>query len=352
MNANQAIELLKKMIAVPSPSGDEGDVAELISDALVELGFEPRRKGNNVWAVAPGFDNDKPTILLDAHIDTVRPNDGWTYDPFAATFEGGKLYGLGSNDTGGSVVSMMAAFSQLAAKPQPYNLIYLASAEEENTGAGGVQSVLPELGRIDLGLVGEPTGMNAAIAEKGLFVIDCTANGKAGHAARNEGVNAIYEAIKDIEWFRTYKFEKVSPLLGEVKMSVTCITAGTLHNVVPDKCVFTVDIRVNECYTNKEIFETIRHNVASTVNPRSFTLNSSGIDSQHPVVRRAVEMGRSTYASPTTSNQAVMPFTTLKIGPGDSARSHTADEYILLSEIEEAVDIFVNLLDGLEVPRE
>lgn len=349
MKAHEAIDLLKQMIALPSPSGKEDKVADLIADKLKSLGFTPNRKGNNVWAVSPNYDKEKPTILLDAHIDTVSPANGWDTDPYTPTVKDDTLYGLGSNDTGGSVVSMLAAFAELTKSEQPYNLIYLASAEEENTGAGGIQSALPELGEIDLGIVGEPTGMNAAIAEKGLFVIDCTAHGRSGHAARNEGVNAIYEAMKDIEWFRTYQFPEVSPLLGAVKMTVTCIEAGTLHNVVPDKCKFTVDIRVNEFYTNEDIFATIAENVACTVTPRSFTLNSSGIEEEHPIVRRAVEMGRATFASPTTSNQAVMPFTTIKIGPGDSARSHTPNEHIHISEIEEAIDIFVNLLDRLEI---
>ena len=241
---------------------------------------------------------------------------------------------------------MLTAFLHLTAKPQPYNLIWLASAEEENTGKGGIQSVLNELGRVDLALVGEPTGMQAAIAEKGLMVIDCVAKGKSGHAARNEGVNAIYEALPDVEWFRTYQFDKESPLLGKVKMTVTGINAGTLHNVVPAECKFMVDIRINEHYSNQEVFEIIKQHVKAEVLPRSFSLNSSSIPEDHPVVKRCKELGRITYGSPTTSNQAVIPFTSLKIGPGDSARSHTANEYIHLQEIEEGIDIFINLLDN------
>ena len=283
---------------------------------------------------------------MDAHIDTVRPNGNWDTDPFTPVVKDGKLFGLGSNDTGGSVVSMLTAFLHLTAKSQPYNLIWLASAEEENTGKGGIQSVLNELGRVDLALVGEPTGMQAAIAEKGLMVIDCVAKGKSGHAARNEGVNAIYEALPDVEWFRTYQFDKESPLLGIVKMTVTGVNAGTLHNVVPAECKFMVDIRINEHYSNQEVFEIIKQHVKAEVLPRSFSLNSSSIPEDHPVVKRCKELGRITYGSPTTSNQAVIPFTSLKIGPGDSARSHTANEYIHLQEIEEGIDIFINLLDN------
>ena len=281
-------------------------------------------------------------------LDTVRPNGKWNTDPFTPVVMEGKLYGLGSNDTGGSVVSMLAAFLQLAATRQAYNLVWLASAEEENTGKGGIQSVVGELGRVDLALVGEPTGMQAAIAEKGLMVLDCVALGKSGHAARGEGINAIYEALPDIEWFRTYQFPQVSDLLGEVKMTVTGISAGTLHNVVPAECKFMVDIRVNEYYSNQEIFETIRKNVKCEVCPRSFSLNSSSIPIDHPIVKRCRELGLQTYGSPTTSNQAVIPYTSLKIGPGDSARSHTANEYIALDEIEEGIRIFVELLDGFQ----
>lgn len=281
-------------------------------EMLALHGYVAERKGNNVWARSRNFDSTKPTILMDAHLDTVRPNGKWNTDPFTPVVMGGKLYGLGSNDTGGSVVSMLAAFLQLAATGQAYNLVWLASAEEENTGKGGIQSVVGELGRIDLALIGEPTGMQAAIAEKGLMVLDCVALGKSGHAARGEGINAIYEALPDIEWFRTYQFPKVSDLLGEVKMTVTGISAGTLHNVVPAECKFMVDIRVNEYYSNQEIFETIRKNVKCEVCPRSFSLNSSSIPADHPIVRRCRELGLQTYGSPTTSNQAVIPYTSLK----------------------------------------
>lgn len=346
MTKTDAIELLKQMISIPSFSREEGQVADLMVETLKKYGYTASRKGNNVWARSKDWDDHKPVILLDAHIDTVKPNGNWETDPFTPVVKDGKLFGLGSNDTGGSVVSMLTAFLHLTAKPQPYNLIWLASAEEENTGKGGIQSVLEELGHVDLALVGEPTGMQAAIAEKGLMVIDCIAKGKSGHAARNEGINAIYEALPDIEWFRTYQFDKESPLLGKVKMTVTGINAGTLHNVVPAECKFMVDIRINEHYSNQDVFETIKRHVKAEVSPRSFSLNSSSIPEEHPVVKRCKALGLTTYGSPTTSNQAVIPFTSLKIGPGNSARSHTANEYIHLQEIEEGIDIFINLLDN------
>lgn len=347
MDFDSAVALLRRLIATPSPSREEGAAADMMEAELLRLGYTPRRKGNNVWAEAAPHDGAKPTVLFDAHIDTVRPVASWSRDPYDARIEEGRLYGLGSNDTGGSVVSLLAAFDALAQRPQPYNLIYLASAEEEVTGAGGVRSVLGELGRIDFGVVGEPTGMRPAVAERGLMVLDCTAHGRAGHAARDEGDNAIYRAMKDIEWFRTYRFERVSPLLGPVKMTVTGVQAGTQHNVVPAECRFMVDVRVNECYGNEELLGEIRRSVSCDVVPRSTHLGSSSIEVSHPAVRRLVEMGREPFGSPTLSNQAVMPFATVKVGPGESARSHTADEYICLAEIEEAVGIYVSMMDGL-----
>lgn len=340
-----AIGLLKEMIAIPSFSGDEGKVAGLITAVLSAQGYDVHRKGNNIWVKSPDFDAAKPTILLDAHLDTVKPSGNWNTDPFTPVVKDGKLYGLGSNDTGGSVVSMLAAFMQLSGKKQPYNLIWLGSAEEENTGKGGIQSLIEDLGQVELALIGEPTGMQAAIAEKGLMVVDCIAKGESGHAAREEGINAIFEALPDIEWFRTYQFEKESALLGKVKMTVTGIDAGSLHNVVPAECRFMVDIRVNEYYSNEEIFKTICKHVKSEVVPRSFILNSSSIDGEHPIVKRCLDLGLATYGSPTTSNQAVLPYTSLKIGPGDSARSHTANEYIGLDEIDTGIRLYVALLD-------
>ena len=351
MQTERAISLLKQMITTPSPSREEGVVADIIEAELRALGFEPQRKGNNVWAEAWAHDTAKPTILLDAHIDTVKPNPAWVRNPFEAVVENGRLYGLGSNDDGGSVVALLAVFARLAATAQPYNLIFLASAEEEVTGVNGVRTVLPALGEIDFAIVGEPTSLQPAVAERGLLVLDCVARGKSGHAAREEGENAIYKALRDIEWFRNYHFERVSPLLGEVKMSVTVIEAGTQHNVVPAECRFVVDVRVNEYYTNHEVVEEIARHVECEVTPRSTHLNSSALSVEHPAVKRLMAMGRVPFGSPTLSNQAVVPFPTLKIGPGDSARSHTADEYILLSEIEEAMALYFALLDGLKLKR-
>lgn len=349
MNAENTIGLLKRIIAIPSFSGEEGAVADLISGVLEEQGFEVHRKGNNVWSRSKDFDGTKPTLLLDAHLDTVRPTGDWETDPFVPVVEGGRLFGLGSNDTGGSIVSMLAAFITLSLTEQRYHLIFLGSAEEENTGKNGIQSVFPDLGRVDFALVGEPTGMRPAIAERGLLVLDCYAKGKSGHAAREEGVNAIYEAMEDVNWFREYRFERESDWLGPVKMSVTGIGAGTSHNVVPATCYFMVDVRVNECYTNEEVFETVRRHVKSEVIARSFTIASSSVSLDHPVVRRCQELGLTPYGSPTTSNQAVISCASLKIGPGDSSRSHTANEYIYLDEIRDAVHLFIRILNGLEL---
>lgn len=352
MHLTQAIELLKRLIATPSVSRDEARAADLIETELRALGFVPQRKMNNVWAMATEYDAGKPTILLDAHLDTVKPNAQWSRDPFEPHVEQGRLYGLGSNDTGGSLVALLAAFCRLAKEPQPYNLIFLASAEEEVTGVNGVRAVLPELGKIDFAVVGEPTSLQPAVAEKGLMVLDCVAHGMAGHAAREEGVNAIYKALKDIEWFRTHRFERVSELLGAVKMTVTGVEAGTQHNVIPAECRFMVDVRVNECYKNEELLGLIRKAVECDVTPRSTHLNSSSISLDHPAVKRLVAMGRNPFGSPTMSNQAVMPFTTLKLGAGDSSRSHTADEYICLHEIEEAIELYYSLLNGLKIEKQ
>ncbi len=349
MEFPKAIALLERLIKRPSISRDESAVADIIWEEFLRLGFKPQRKGNNVWAEAWEHDPEKPTILLDAHLDTVKPVAGWRRDPFTPNVEGERLYGLGSNDTGGSLVALIATFARLVESEQPYNLICLASAEEEVTGAGGVRMVLDELPKIDFAIVGEPTQMHPAVAERGLMVFDCVARGVSGHAAREEGVNAIYKAMADIEWFRSYTFPRISPMLGAVKMSVTGIEAGTQHNVVPAECRFMVDVRVNECYQNEELLALVREHVHSEVTPRSTHLSSSFIALDHPAVKRLIDMGREPFGSPTMSNQAVMPFTTLKLGPGDSARSHTADEYILLSEIEQAMEIYYDLLNGLKI---
>lgn len=347
----EAVELLKRLIATPSVSRNEKEAADIMQNFMEEKGLSPQRHGNNVWAVCDDFNEEKPTILLNAHIDTVRPVDGWTHDPFAPTMgeDGDTLYGLGSNDDGGSVVALLEVFMLMCSKARQYNLIYLASCEEEVSGKGGIESVLPLLPKIDLGIVGEPTGMQPAIAEKGLMVIDATAHGKAGHAARNEGENAIYKALDDIRWISTYEFTKKTDMLGPVKMSVTIINAGTQHNVVPDKCVFTIDVRSNECYTNEEIFEEIKRNIKSEPVARSFRLSSSRIDTEHPFVVRCKELGLTPFGSPTLSDQALMRFTSVKIGPGQSSRSHTANEFIRISEIDEAIGLYSRLLDGLNI---
>lgn len=346
---SEAVGLLKSLISIPSFSREEEAVADYLQNYIESIGIETRRKGNNIICVAPMFDLRKPTILLNSHIDTVKPVNGWRKDPFSPNEENGKLYGLGSNDAGASVVALFQVYQELSKTEQSYNLIFLASCEEEVSGKEGIESVLSELPPITLGIVGEPTEMHPAIAEKGLMVLDVVSYGKAGHAARNEGVNAIYKALDDISWFKDFKFDKESPMLGPVKMSVTQINAGTQHNVIPDRCSFVVDIRSNELYSNEDIFNTIKKNVKSDVKARSFRLNSSCISEDHPVVKRAVKMGRNPFGSPTLSDQALMPFPSVKMGPGKSSRSHTADEYILISEIEEAIEIYLKLLDGLNI---
>jgi acetylornithine deacetylase len=345
-----AIELLKGMIARPSFSRDEKEVADFLQQAWEKAGYKVNRKGNNLWLIAPNFQLERRTILLNSHIDTVKPASGWTKDPFTPEeSEEERLYGLGSNDAGASVVSLYETFRILSEKEQPYNLIFLASCEEEVSGKNGLESVLSELPPITFAVVGEPTGMHPAIAEKGLMVLDCVSIGKAGHAARNEGINAITLAMKDIAWFNSYQFPEKSDFLGPVKMSVTIIHAGTQHNVVPDRCEFTVDIRTNEFYSNEKLFELIQSQVDCEVKARSFRLNSSRTEIEHPFVQRAILMGKDPFGSPTLSDQALMPFPSVKIGPGNSARSHAADEYIGLMEIREAIDIYVRLLDQLSL---
>lgn len=351
-NVKRAVELLKVLINTPSISREEGDATDRLQ-MFIERGApvqcEIHRHLNNLWLVAPGFDASRPTLLLDAHIDTVKPAGGWSKHPYTPIVDGDKIYGLGSNDDGASLVTLLQVFYKICQKPQQYNTIFLASAEEEVSGKNGIEAVLPLLPPISCAIIGEPTGMQPAVAEKGLMVIDCVAQGKQGHAARNEGVNAIYKAIDDIEWFRNYKYPKNSPLLGDVKMTVTQVNAGTQHNVIPDTCSYVVDIRSNECYSNTELLNIIRENVGSDVKARSTRLNSSSISMDHPLVKRAVELGLKPFGSPTLSNQALLGIPTLKIGPGDSARSHTANEYILISEIREGIELFAKMLDGLKL---
>jgi acetylornithine deacetylase len=345
----QAISLLKGLISISSVSREESAAADYLQKFIESVGLSPQRCGNNVYCFSPTFLEHRPTLLLNAHIDTVKPVAAWQYKPFEPTQVGNRIYGLGANDDGGSLVSLFTVFRQLITTDQKYNLIFLASCEEEVSGKNGMERVLRELPAISLALVGEPTGMQPAIAEKGLVVLDVEAHGKAGHAAREEGVNAIYKAIEDINWFRTYHFAKESALLGSVKMTVTQIGAGMQHNVVPDLCSFVVDIRSNELYSNEEIFDEIIKNISGTVKARSFRLNSSCIDQNHPIVKRSVALGKKPFGSPTLSDQALMPFTSFKMGPGQSSRSHTADEYIEIDEIADAIQFYYQLLDGLEL---
>lgn len=347
---NEYISLLQSLISVSSLSRNEQDAARIIRDFLSGSDVIYETSVNNTWVRNKFWKDGLPVILLNSHIDTVKPASGYTRNPFSPDIENGILYGLGSNDAGGALVTLLAVFMHFNLQEDlPFNLIYAATAEEEISGANGMESILKELGKIDLAIVGEPTKMQMAIAEKGLMVLDCTSHGKSGHAAREEGENAIYKAIADIEKLRSYKFEKVSDILGAVKMSVTVINAGTQHNVVPDLCSFVVDVRTNEFYSNKKAFQIIDQLIGSDVVPRSLRLNSSGIPVDHPIVQRGISLGLSYYGSPTTSDQAVIPYPSIKIGPGDSARSHTADEYIYISEIEEGFKIYIDLLTNLRL---
>lgn len=347
----EAVELLQELIRIPSISREENQAADLLEGFIQSNGIETARDGNNIWCLAPSYDYQKPTLLLNSHIDTVKPVSTWKRDPFTPNLEKGRLYGLGSNDAGASLVSLLQVFRELSKENQPYNLIFLASAEEEVSGKNGIEKILPQLPPIHVALVGEPTGMQPAVAEKGLMVLDVTAYGKSGHAARNEGINAIYKALDDIQWFRDYQFPEQSDLLGPVKMSVTVIQAGTQHNVVPDQCHFVVDVRSNEKYSNQEIYDTICKHIKSEAKARSFRLNSSSISLEHPIIRKARDLGKKPFGSPTLSDQALMKFPSLKMGPGNSSRSHTADEYIEIKEIREAIQTYFELLHGLEIDR-
>lgn len=342
----EVISLLQQLIAAPSFSKEESGTADALVAFLNENNCIVQRKDNNVWVRNKFFDDKKPTLLLNSHHDTVKPNSAYTRNPFEPNIEGDKLYGLGSNDAGGALVSLLAAFVHFNERNDlPFNIIYAATAEEEISGKNGVESILTELGNVQLAIVGEPTLMKMAIAERGLLVLDCKAKGKAGHAARNEGVNAVYEALQDIEWFRTFQFEKKSEWLGAVSMNVTMINAGSAHNQVPAECVFVVDVRLNECYTHEEVLSIIRQYVKCEVKERSIRIKSSGIELTNPMVRAAKDLGMELYGSPTTSDMALMPWKCVKLGPGDSARSHSADEFIYVSEIENGIDIYIQLIE-------
>ncbi len=341
-----AVGLLKKLVSVPSFSKEEGETAVILETFLQSKGVDVNRYMNNVWAKNKFFNESKPCLLLNSHHDTVKPNKAYTLNPFLPFESEGKLFGLGSNDAGGCLVSLMAVFLYFYEQENlAYNIVFAATAEEEISGINGIEVLLFQLPKIECGIVGEPTQMQMAIAERGLLVLDVTAKGKAGHAAREEGENALYKALPDIEWFRNYHFEKISPLLGQVKMTVTVIdTENKAHNVVPSQCHFVVDTRINELYTFEEVLATIQSNVQSEVVPRSLRMRSTSIELEHPLIKAGLALGRTYYGSPTTSDKALMPFRTLKMGPGDSARSHTADEYIYIEEIRNGIDLYIQLL--------
>ena len=347
---HDALALLKELIAIPSVSRDESRAADRLASYLDRWGLPYGREGNNLWVGCPDWDDNRPTVMLNAHIDTVKPVASWTRDPFQPTEEGDLLYGLGSNDCGGGLVSLLQVYRIMLGRPRNYNLLWVASAEEEVSGAAGLSAVLPLLPPVAVAIVGEPTGMQPAIAEKGLMVIDGYAHGVSGHAARQEGVNAIYEALDDLVWLRDYRFRKESPLLGPTKMTVTVVEAGTQHNVIPDSLHFIIDVRANEYYQNEYLFEFLRKKMKKCeLRARSFRLHSSSIPADHPLVRRCVEYGMQPFGSPTLSDQALMPFPSLKLGPGESCRSHSANEFIKISEIDQAIGTYVRLLDGLSL---
>lgn len=344
----ESLELLCQLIATPSFSKEEDQTADIIEQYLQKKGIKTHRDLHNIWAFNQNYDPNKPTILLNSHHDTVRPNGDYTKNPFAPEIIDGRLYGLGSNDAGGCLVSLIATFCYFYEQTDlKYNFCLAATAEEEISGQNGLERVLPKLGNLEFGIVGEPTQMQLAIAERGLMVLDCRAHGKSGHAAREEGDNAIYKAMADIDWFKTYKFARVSDIFGAVKMSVTMIQAGSQHNVVPAVCDFVVDVRVTEVYTNEELLELIQHYVSSEVKVRSIRLKPSSIDPNHPIVLAGIALGKTTYGSPTTSDQALLDIPSLKLGPGDSARSHTADEFIYLSEIEGGITDYIKILQQI-----
>lgn len=342
---NDAVELLKALIAIPRISRNEAIASNLLEEWMTNWGLNPKREANNLWAVADNYDEAKPTLLLNAHIDTVKPVQTWTRNPHQPSIEDDRLYGLGSNDCGGGLVTLMQVYRILKDSDRQYNLVFVASAEEEVSGKNGIERVLPLLPKIDVAIVGEPTGMQPAIAEKGLMVIDGYAKGVSGHAARNEGVNAIYEALDDLMWLRDYHFRKKSPLLGATKMTVTQVESGTQHNVIPDVLHFVIDVRTNEFYQNEYVFAFLQKQMKRCeLKVRSFRLHSSSIAEDHPLVKRCTDLGLKPFGSPTLSDQALMPFPSFKLGPGESARSHSADEFICISEIEQALETYLKII--------
>lgn len=344
----ESIGLLMDLIRTQSFSKEEDKTAQIIDTYLQKHGVKTHRELNNVWAFNKYFDSSKPTILLNSHHDTVHPNKDYTRDPFLPEIIDGKLYGLGSNDAGGCLVSLIGTFLNYYDKQDlKYNFVLAATAEEEISGLHGLEFVVPKLGELEFAIVGEPTQMHLAIAEKGLMVLECKAPGKSGHAAREEGENAIYNAMKDIAWFESFRFPKESEIFGPIKMSVTMINAGTQHNVVPSSCDFVVDVRITDAYTNEEVLDIVHTNTISDIHPRSTRLKPSSIDKKHPIVQAGIALGRETYGSPTTSDQALLSIPSLKLGPGDSARSHTADEFIYVKEIEEGIPLYIKMLDQI-----
>ena len=350
---SEAVGLLRKLIATPRVSRDETAAADIMESWMRQRDLSPKRVGNNLLLVCDDYDARRETVMLNAHIDTVKPVASWTRDPHSPDIEGDTLYGLGSNDCGGGLVTLLQVYRILSSRQRNYNIVYLASCEEEVSGVNGIRLVIPQLpellpegGRIDVAIVGEPTGMQPAVAEKGLMVIDMVAHGKSGHAARNEGVNAIYEALDDMVWIRNHRFEKESEFLGPVRMTLTVVNSGTQHNVIPDECRMIVDVRSNEHYTNEQLFDEISRNVRSDLKARSYHLRSSHIALDHPLVQKCVAMGMTPFGSPTLSDQALMPWQSLKLGPGQSSRSHSADEFIRISELRDALDKYLVLLDA------
>ncbi len=343
-----SLDLLRNLVVTPSFSKEEDKTAILLESFFKKYSIPTEKIGNNVWVKNHYFDTSKPTILLNSHHDTVKPNPAYKRDPFMPTIEDGRLYGLGSNDAGGPLVSLIATFLYFSDKQNlKYNFVFAATAEEEISGVNGIESIWSSLPKIDFAIVGEPTLMDVAVAEKGLLVIDCISHGKAGHAAREEGENAIYNSLKDIEWFRSYQFPKISPALGKVKMSVTMINAGQAHNQVPPEAKFTVDIRVTDAYTLEEVLDAVKQHVNCTVTPRSLRLRPSGIPETHPLIIAAKKLGKKLYGSPTTSDQALIPVPSIKMGPGDSARSHSADEFIYIKEIETGIESYIELIEHI-----
>ncbi|MHB1277205.1 MAG: M20/M25/M40 family metallo-hydrolase [Bacteroidia bacterium] len=342
--SNEALELLEELLEIPAFSGEESTKADVLERKLQSWGYAPERNGNNLWMTGEWIPN-APVIWLHSHIDTVRPAQGWTVPPFGGKFSNGKLVALGSNDAGASVVAQLAAFRYLKEQSQlAVNLVWIAGAEEENSGPGGVISLLDLLPPADLVLVGEPTSNKAAVAEKGLLVIDVEVHGKSGHAAREEGINALYLALDDLIWLRDFQFDKVSEFLGPVRMNATVCASGKQHNTVPDLCTYTVDIRLNDRYSHEEILEIISAHVRGTIQARSTRLKPSATPKEHPVWQAIHALDLMPYGSPTLSDQALIPYPSLKIGPGDSARSHTANEFIHTQEIKEGIQVYVELL--------